>query len=139
MQNKKTYQQWLMGVPKNLLIIAAGLILIGLLSSPLITGMSDKDKIDNVLLTGIPFILIFVAVVFIFVFLILLANRLLSNNIPPRAYQTIEFIIIGGVVLGVVGMFQPWFLIGYQWGFLLLLLCFLTFNVWSHINPKRGG
>lgn len=137
-QSKKSLRQWLNGAPRTMLVIVAGLVVLGLVSGPLVDGLSDKDKINNVLLTGVPFILLFVALVLFFIFLILLVSYLLNNRVAPRMHRAVEFTIIGGVVLGVVGMFQPWILGGFQWGFILLFVCFLMFNVWSHINPRRG-
>lgn len=137
MQVQTTPQQRLSHLPFRLLIIAAVLVVIALIVAPIINGLSDKDKASNVLLTGAPFILIFVAIVLTFIFLIFVAAALLSGNVPPRVYTIIEWFIIACVVLGVVGMFQPWNLIGYQVGFLLLFFALLAFNVWSHITPKR--
>ena len=137
MQQPLTVRQRLSGLPYKLLIIVAVLVGIALVTGPIIGGMSDKDKANNVLLTGVPFILIFVGIILAFAFLIVLVARLLNNNVQPLVYQIIEWIIIGGVVLGVVGMFQPWVLFGYQWGFLLLFVCLLAFNIWSHVTPRH--
>jgi O-antigen/teichoic acid export membrane protein len=132
-----TVRNRLKGLPISLLIIAAVLVIIAVVSAPAINALPDKDRADNVLLTGIPFILSFIAFILIFAFLIVVTARLLNNNISARLHQTIEWIIIGSVVVGVVGMFQPWTLFGYQWGFLLLIAALLAFNVWSHVTPKR--
>lgn len=138
MQQPLTIRQRLSGLPYALLIIAAVLVIISLITAPIINGMSDRARTDNVLLTGVPFILTFVAVILAFAFLIVLAAKLLNDNVPPMVHQVIEWIIIGGVVVGVVGMFQPWTLFGYQVGFLLLFICLLAFNVWSHVTPRRA-
>jgi MFS family permease len=132
-----TIRQRLSGLPYRLLIIAAALVVIALITAPLIGGLPDRVRTDNVLLTGVPFILTFVAIILAFAFLIVVAAKLLNDNVPPRIYQVIEWIIIGGIVVGVVGMFQPWTLFGYQVGFLLLFVCLLAFNVWSHVTPRR--
>jgi hypothetical protein len=136
-QQPLTIRQRLTGLPYRLLIIAAVLVVIALITAPLIGGLPDRVRTDNVLLTGVPFILIFVAIILAFVFLIGVAAKLLNGNVPPAIYQVIEWIIIGGIVVGVVGMFQPWALFGYQVGFLLLFVCLLAFNVWSHVTPRR--
>lgn len=62
--------------------------------------------------------------------------RRLDHNIARDRYTLIERIIIGGIVLGVVGMFQPWMFIAYKYGFLLVLFSTLTFIVWNHVTPK---
>jgi len=133
-----TIRQRVTRLPLRMLLIVATLIVIALIAAPMVDGMSDKDKANNVLLTGVPFILIFVAIVLTFIFLIVAIALRWNNRIPPRLHQTVEWLIIGGVVLGVVGMFQPWVLGGYQFGFLLLIVCFLAFNIWSHITPQRA-
>jgi len=46
-----------------------------------------------------------------------------------------ERVTIGGIVLGVIMMFQPWFFALFSWGFYLLLLATLAFIVWSHVAP----
>jgi hypothetical protein len=136
-QQPLTTRQRLTGLPYTLLIITAALVVIALITAPIINGMSDKDKSNNVLLTGVPFILTFVAIILAFAFLIVVAAKLLNDTVPSLVHQVIEWSIIGGIVVGVVGMFQPWVLFGYQVGFLLLFVCLLAFNVWSHVTPRR--
>ncbi len=87
------------------------------------------------------------AVLFISGFLIILglfitliravANRL-SGKVPQSTFDTVERVIIGGIVLGVFGMFQPWLFIGYKYGFLVLLFSTLAFIVWSHVTPAAA-
>ena len=137
MQQPLAIRRRLSRLPLRMLLVIAVLLIIAAIAAPMIDRMSDKDKADNVLVTGVPFILIFVAIVLAFAFLIVLVARLLNHSIPFRIHQTIEWIIIGGVVVGVIGMFQPWVLAGYQVGFLLLFGCLLAFNVWTHVTPKR--
>jgi hypothetical protein len=45
-------------------------------------------------------------------------------------------VLIGGIVLGVIGMFQPWLFAAYRFGFILLLVSTLGFILWSHIVPR---
>ncbi len=60
----------------------------------------------------------------------------LNHKIQRRVFQTVERAIIGGILIGTVGMFQPWSLDLYRWGFLVLLLATLFYIVWSHVIPK---
>ena len=53
-----------------------------------------------------------------------------------RAYARAERIIIGLMLLGIVGMFQPFAIVLYRYGFLLLLFSTILFIVISHIAPK---
>ena len=63
-----------------------------------------------------------------------LAGRL-NDRISQKMFDTIERILIFGIILGVVGIFQPWAFAAYRYGFLLLLFATLSFIVWSHITP----
>ena len=78
-----------------------------------------------------------VMVILGFIAIIYVVASMLDNNIPARTHRIIEQILIGGIILGVVGMFQPWLFEGYKYGFLLLLISTLCFILWSHITPKR--
>jgi hypothetical protein len=120
-----------------LLSVAAAPVVVAIVVAPVIDGMSAKDKTDNVLLTGVPFILIFVAIVLAFISFIAIVAARLNDRISPRAHAIGEALIIGGIVVGIIGTFQPWAIAGYQIGFHLLLLCMLAFNVWSHVIPRR--
>lgn len=94
-------------IPYRLLTIGVILVIIALILAPMVAGMSDKDKTNNVLMTGVPFILILVAIVIGFASLNVVAARGMNNCIPQRLHQIVEWLIIGGIVVGVVGMFQP--------------------------------
>jgi hypothetical protein len=69
-------------------------------------------------------------------FVVVFASVLLSGRVPQRVYGLIESIIIAGIVIGVIGMFQPWIHLGFRVGFHLLLASTLAFIVWSHITPR---
>ncbi len=59
-----------------------------------------------------------------------------SGNIARRIYIPLERLIILGITLGILAMFQPWWAGLFQPGFLLLLLSTLAYMVWSHVTPK---
>jgi Na+/citrate or Na+/malate symporter len=85
------------------------------------------------------FITVFLAILMAYIFFVIVfASALLSGKVPQRIYGPIEIIIIAGIVLGVVGMFQPWLQLGFQVGFYLLLASTLSFIVWSHITPRAA-
>ena len=77
----------------------------------------------------------FVAILLLFIRSIIVLNRRLSGRVPQRAYTYIEAFIIGGIVLGTIGMFQPWTMALYRIGFFALLFSTLAFIVWSHVTP----
>ncbi len=121
-----------------ILIVAAILTAIGLITAPIIGALPADVRTNNVLITGVPFILMFVALVLAFVVFIHSVAVRLNGKISARSHGIIEAILIGGVVFGLLGMFQPWAIGGYQIGFHVLLVCFLAFNVWSHVSPKAA-
>lgn len=125
-------------VPIALPIVIVILLVLGLLAGPFIRSRTTPEQLaDNVLLNAIPFVLIFVAIILAFITLIVIAASMLDNNISLRTYKFIEQILIVCIVLGVVGMFQPWLFEAYKYGFVLLLISTLCFILWSHITPKR--
>jgi len=72
-----------------------------------------------------------------FVFFIAFVARCLKDRLSRRLYHFIEAFIIGGIVLGILGMFQPWVLWGFRIGFTAVLCSTLAYIVWSHVTP--GG
>ncbi|MBP7690707.1 MAG: hypothetical protein KA764_02265 [Anaerolineales bacterium] len=125
-------------IPKTLLIWIGGLFIAGLAAGPLINSLSTPQQLaDNVLLNAIPFILIFVSILLTFIAVIRATASVLSHRISEAAYRPVERVLIGGIVLGVIGMFQPWAMIFYQIGFMVLLFSTLGFILWSHVVPKR--
>jgi hypothetical protein len=54
-----------------------------------------------------------------------------------HTYQLVERMIIGAMILGIIGMFQPWRIELYTWGFHLLLFGTLAFTVFSHFSPRE--
>ena len=84
---------------------------------------------------AIYFIVAFSAILALFIYFIRWLSRRLDQRVAEDTFDRIERVIIGGIVLGVIGMFQPWIFEGYRLGFLLLLFSTLAFIVWSHITP----
>jgi len=125
-------------IPVGLFIAVAITLVLGLVARPAITALTtEKQRATNVLLSAIPFILIFISILLFYISLISMSASVLNDNISPRTYRIIETVIIAGIVLGVLGMFQPWLMIFYKYGFILLLFSTLGLIWWSHIKPKR--
>lgn len=125
-------------LPVKLFIAIVVTFVLGLVATPLINAITtEKQRATNVLLSALPFILIFVAILLVFISLINMSASVLNDYISPRIYLTIERVLIAGIVLGIFGMFQPWLLIFYKVGFMVLLVSTLGFIWWSHIKPKR--
>ena len=127
-------------VPIALPIIIVVLLILGVIAGPIIASVAtDEQLATNVFLSAIPFILIFAAIILTFITLIILTSNLLSHKIPERVYRPIERVIIAGIVLGIIGMFQPWSFVLYRIGFFMLLISTLGFILWSHVRPKGVG
>ena len=125
-------------VPVTLLIVIAVLLALGFVAGRYINAtMTQEQLADNVFINAIPFVLIFAAIILGFIAVIYVVASMLDNNISKSAHRIIEQILIVGIVLGVVGMFQPWVFEGYKYGFVLLLVSTLSFILWSHVTPKR--
>lgn len=86
-------------------------------------------------MNALYFILGFLVILGLFIFFIRRLAQRLDNKISHDRFAHIERLIIAGIVIGVVSMFQPWLFIGYKYGFLLLLFSTLAFIVWSHVTP----
>ena len=82
------------------------------------------------------FVIGLLAFLFGFGFFIGFVARRLKDKVPRRLYSLIEGLIIGGIVLGILGMFQPWVLWGFRIGFNVLFFSTLAYIVWSHVTPR---
>lgn len=51
-------------------------------------------------------------------------------------HRLLERIAIAAMLIGIVGLFQPWIFGLFGWGFLLLLFGTLAFTVISNITPR---
>lgn len=124
-------------VPRGLLISIVVLLVLGLLTGPFIEARTTEEQLaQNVLLSAIPFILIFVAIILAYITLIVMAANVLNGNVSRGVYRSIEMGLIGGIAAGIIGMFQPWVFGLYKIGFLVLLACTLGFILWSHVTPE---
>lgn len=125
-------------LPIGTLIAIIVCLVLGLVTMQLIPKYVAPEKLaKNVLLNAIPFVLLFVAIILTYIMIISIVSQVLSNQISSRGFRIVEYILIGGIVLGVLGMFQPWIFVAYRVGFLVLLFSTLGFILWSHVTPKR--
>lgn len=125
-------------IPVGLFIAIAVTLLLGLVAPSVINSLTTAaQRKTNVLLSAIPFILIFVAILLVFISFIRMSASVLNDFIPQRVHKVIETILIVGIVAGVIGMFQPWLMILYKIGFMVLLVSTLGFIWWGHVRPKR--
>jgi hypothetical protein len=124
-------------LPVGIFIAIVVTLMLGLVAGPVIkASTTEEQRATNVLLSAIPFIFIFVAILLTFISLISMSASVLNDNISPGIYHAIERLLIAGIVSGIFGMFQPWLIILYKIGFLVLLGSTLGFIWWSHIKPQ---
>lgn len=123
-------------VPIALPAIAVVLIVLGFVASRVIPAVATPQQLaTNVLLSAIPFILIFVGILLLYITLIVLVASSLNGVVSQRVYNIVTRVIIAGILLGIVGMFQPWVMAFYTRGFSLLLFSTLAYILWSHVTP----
>ncbi len=127
------------GVPRGLPIAAVILLILGLIAMPLINNnVSEEQLAKNVIISAIPFILIFASIIVVFMSLVWFTSSRLSDNISEKIYRPIEYALIGGILLGIFFMFQPWVFQLFRIGFFLLLGSTIGFILWSHVRPKAA-
>ena len=124
-------------IPKGLIIAIVVCFILGLIAIPVVSNaFSEEQLAKNVLIAAIPFLFIFVSILLTYIMVIVIVATMLNNNIPARTHGMIEKIIITGILLGIFGMFQPWFFLAYHYGFILLLFSTLIYILWSHVSPR---
>ena len=125
---------------KQLLLILLGIAVLlwvlGIAMIPIVEGLDAETKANNTILSGIPFILIFIGIIIAFIDFTILMATLWNNKLPDTIFRPIERLLIGGIVLGIVGMFQPFIMPLYTYGFIILLVSTIAYIFWSHIVPR---
>jgi mannose/fructose/N-acetylgalactosamine-specific phosphotransferase system component IIC len=125
------------GVPRGLPIAAVILLILGFIAMPVINNnATDEQLAKNVILSAIPFILIFASIILAFMTVVWYVSSRLNDNISEKSYRPVEILLIGGILLGVVFIFQPWVFELFRVGFFLLLASTIGFILWSHVRPK---
>lgn len=126
--------------PYILLIISALLAIFGQIYKYFILPtIPEPQLIDNVILTAITFISVFVAILLVYIFLINLGSQILSNRVSQKIYKPINFVLIAGIILSILMMMQPFWVILFRISFPVLLVSLFGFMFWSHISPRKLG
>lgn len=85
------------------------------------------------------FVTVFFIVVFAFISIgVNFTGRVLRQRIPLRFYRIVEYTMMAGIIGGVLCVFQPWSVDVYRTGWLVLLVAFFFFIVWTHITPANA-
>ncbi len=125
------------GVPRGLPIAAVITLILGFIAMPVINNnTTDEQLAKNVILAAIPFILIFASIILAFMTIVWYVSSRLNDNISEKSYRPVEILLIGGILLGVIFIFQPWVFELFRVGFFLLLASTIGFILWSHVRPK---
>ena len=124
------------GVPIGLPIAGVILLILGFIALPIVDDIPDEELARNVLLAAIPVILIIASIIIFFMSFIWWVGSRLNDNISEKVYRPVELVLIGGILLGVFMMFQPWVFELFRVGFFILLASLVGFMVWSHVRPK---
>ena len=125
-------------IPLKLLIAAVVLLALSFASRPVLGALvPDLQTSKNVLLLAIPFLMVFVPIILLFMSLIVFVSKILHQRIPERAYKSVEYVFIVGIVAGIISMFQPWTFLLFKPGFFVLFGSLLGFMIWSHVAMKR--
>lgn len=126
--------------PIKILGTAAVIVfLFGRIFPALSKELLSEDTRDSVLVRAIPFVTVFVSIILLYILLIFMVAIRFNGKIPYRTYRPIELTVIAGILIGIFCLFQPWELIGYEYGFLLLLASTIGFIMWSHIVPQSAA
>jgi len=123
-------------VPPGLPIAAVILFVLGAAANPARRALLSEEKLQELIfLQALPFIMIFIGIILTYISIIWVVASLINGKVPYRTHRTIESIFVAGIVLGVLGMFQPFVFVLYRVGFHMLLFATLGFIFWSHVIP----
>jgi lysylphosphatidylglycerol synthetase-like protein (DUF2156 family) len=111
--------------------------IIGAVFNSAIRPLLSEGLRNEVIITAIPFISIFAAILLLFIMSVALLGIRFHAALPARTHSAIEYTIIASILIGVVALFQSWSIAPYTFGLGLLLFSVLAFIVWSHITPRN--
>ena len=111
--------------PFRLLAVALFLLIIGFVALPITSKPPAKVTATTVLITGIPFLFVFVAILLTYIAVIVTFSRYYSGHLSEKRFNPVFYTCMGGIVLGVILMFQPFFLKLYTIGFLVSAVLFV--------------
>jgi lysylphosphatidylglycerol synthetase-like protein (DUF2156 family) len=130
--SKNKYWGYVRGLGGSALIAA----LVGALFNSVIRPLLSERIRNEVIITAIPFIAIFAAILLLFIMSVALLGVRFHVTLPSRTHRAAEYTIIASILIGVVALFQSWSIAPYTFGLGLLLFSVLAFIVWSHIAPR---
>jgi lysylphosphatidylglycerol synthetase-like protein (DUF2156 family) len=130
---KNKYWGYIRGLGGSALVAA----IVGALFNSVIRPLLPENVKNEVIVTAVPFIAIFAAIILLFIMSVALLGVRFHVTLPARTHSAVEYTIIASILIGVVALFQSWSIAPYTFGLGLLLFSVLAFIVWSHIAPRN--
>ena len=93
--------------PFKLLAVALFLLIVGFVALPITSKPPEKVTATTVLITGIPFLFVFVAILLTYIAVIVTFRAIISGHVSEKRFNPVFYTCMGGIVLGVILMFQP--------------------------------
>jgi len=126
-------------IPLKLIIAAVVLLALSFVAPSILESLSPGYRnTSKVLLIALPFLLTFVPIILGFMAVVVFVSKILEQKIPEGAYKAVEYVLIAGIVLGIIAMFQPWTFLLFKPGFFVLFGSLIGFMIWSHVLLKRA-
>jgi hypothetical protein len=123
----------------GMFIVAIGFIVVGVIDTQIVRATTTpQDLAKNPLVGGI-LLLIFIGILLSYIDLIIFMAFKLNNRISEKVFRPIERLLIAGIVLGVIGMFQPFVMLFYTLGFILLFVSLLEHRVEPRCASGRSS
>ncbi len=98
----------------------------------------SEETRKAVLINAVPFFSAFIGILLLFILVIVLTAKRYNGKIPLRCHKAIERSLVAGILFSVFFLFQPFSIVPYRYGFLLLLASTLLFILWSHVLPASA-
>jgi hypothetical protein len=115
------------------LIVGAILVAIFLVLKTVLPPLLEPETAQ-----WVSFFATLVAILSGYICFIAFVSRLLSGRISERVFGLLEKLLIGGILLGIAGMFQPWVPVFYPLGFIVLFAATWIFTLWGYVVPKSA-
>ena len=109
-------------------------ILIGVLF-PILTSSTDEATQQGVLYQAIPFVAFFWAILLTYILVIALLAIRFTGRLPRRTHTPIERVLMIGIFVGIISLFQLFAFPPFKYGFPIVLASLLGFILWTHITP----
>lgn len=118
--------------------IALALFAFALVYPAISSAIFSEETRKQVLINAVPFFAAFIGILLLFALLIVITAKRYNGKVPTRCHTSIERTMVAGILFSVFFLFQPFSIVPYRYGFLLLLASTLSFILWSHVVPASA-